>query len=206
MDLVFVHERTVNSLQQRGSRREEEHVAHPEQIVRTLLVQNRSRVDPTRHLEGHAGGEVRLDDTRQDVDTRPLGSKHEMDARGTRHLRQALKRLFDLLRRGHHEVGEFVDHDDDIRQHLPLDLFAFRLARLLLEAEGPFTLGELLAGLLIELIDVADARRGHHLIPLFHLTYDALQRSCSALRARHHVGDQMWNPVINRQLEHLRVN
>ena len=39
-----------------------------------------------------------------------------MDAGRRRLLRETLDQEFDLLARGHHQVGELVDDDDDLRE------------------------------------------------------------------------------------------
>ena len=93
-----------------------EHVALAEQLLRALLAQNRAAVDLARHLEGNAGREVRLDRAGDDVDRGALRRHDEMDARRARHLREALDRALDVLARDHHQIGHFVDDDDDVGQ------------------------------------------------------------------------------------------
>ena len=36
-----------------------------------------------------------------------------MNTNGTGHLRQTRDRIFDFVPRGHHQIGEFIDNDDD---------------------------------------------------------------------------------------------
>ena len=51
-----------------------------------------------------------------DVDRRPLRRQDQVNADRARHLRQAANRFFHFVAGHHHQVGEFVDHDDDERQ------------------------------------------------------------------------------------------
>jgi hypothetical protein len=48
----------------------------------------------------------------------PLRGQDQVDAGGARLLRQPGDQLLDLLADHHHQVGELVDHDDDVRQAL----------------------------------------------------------------------------------------
>src|SRR3569623_300045 len=74
------HEGTVQAHGHAGAGREIEHVAVAEQMLGALLVEYRARIDARRYLEGAARRNVGLDEARDDVDRRPLGSMHEMDA------------------------------------------------------------------------------------------------------------------------------
>ena len=62
--------------------------------------------------------DVRLDHPGDHVHGRPLRREHEVDADRARLLREADDRVLDLLRRDHHQVGELVDHDEQVRQRL----------------------------------------------------------------------------------------
>src|SRR5436305_118951 len=46
-----------------------------------------------------------------------------MNADGARHLCQAGDRLFDFARGRHHEIGEFVDDDHDVRKRFAIFVF-----------------------------------------------------------------------------------
>ena len=63
-------------------------------------------------------GNVRLDHPGDHVHRRPLRREHEVDADGARLLREPDDGVLDLLRRDHHQVGELVDHDEQVRQRL----------------------------------------------------------------------------------------
>ena len=91
-----------------------EHVAATQQRLGAVGVENGARIDFGRHAERHAGREVRLDQSGDDVDRRPLRRQHQVNADRARHLRQSRDRLFDVAAVEHHQVGQFVDDDDDV--------------------------------------------------------------------------------------------
>src|SRR5205814_9449155 len=61
-------------------------------------------------------GDVRLDHPGDYVDGRALRREHEVDAGGTGLLRETDDGVLHLLRRDHHQVGELVDHDEQVGQ------------------------------------------------------------------------------------------
>ena len=83
-----------------------------------------------------AGREVGLDGAGDDVDRRALRRRDDVDAGGAGHLGEALDGAFDVLAGDHHQVGHFVDDDDDEGQRLEVELLALedRLAGLAVEA------------------------------------------------------------------------
>ena len=99
-----------------------EHVALAEQLLGALLAEDGAAVDLAGDLEADAGRQVGLDDAGDDVDRRPLRRHDQVDAGGARLLREPLDQELDLLAGGHHQVGELVDDDDDLRQHLVFEL------------------------------------------------------------------------------------
>ena len=54
-----------------------------------------------------------------DVHARALGGEHEVDADRARLLGDADDRVLDVGRRDHHQVGELVDHAQDVGQRAP---------------------------------------------------------------------------------------
>ncbi len=113
--------RAVQPDEARRGGRQKQHVALAEQLFGAVAVENRPRVDLRRHAERDARRQVGLDQAGDDVDRRPLRRQNQVDADGARHLREPRDRLFDLVARHHHQVGELVDHDDDEGQRLRLD-------------------------------------------------------------------------------------
>ena len=116
-DLLDLGVRDEGSVHARdaSAARHEQHVALAEQLFGALLAQDGAAVDLRRHLEGDAGREVRLDGTGDDVDRRALRGEHDVNAGGARHLRQTRDGIFDFMAGGHHEIGEFIDNDHDVR-------------------------------------------------------------------------------------------
>jgi hypothetical protein len=108
------------------------HVALAEQLLGSLLAQDRSAVDLGGHLEGNAGREIRLDGAGDDIDRGALRRQNDVDAGRPRHLRQALDRALDVLARDHHQIGHLVHNHHDIRQRLEVELLLLvdRLAAL----------------------------------------------------------------------------
>jgi hypothetical protein len=89
-----------------------------EQRFGAALVEDGARIHLGRHLEGDARGMLAL---MRPVITSTDGrcvARIEMDAGGARLLRQPRDQLLDLLADDHHQVGELVDDDDDVRQRL----------------------------------------------------------------------------------------
>ena len=80
----------------RGAGRQEKHVAFAEQMLGAHDVKNRARVDASGYAKADTRRKVRLDQTGDDIDTRPLRGKHKMHTDRPRHLRQA---RYAILRR-----------------------------------------------------------------------------------------------------------
>ncbi|MPN12963.1 hypothetical protein SDC9_160283 [bioreactor metagenome] len=126
-----------------------------------------------------------------------------MDACGACFLRKAGNLLFDLLANHHHQVGQLVDDDHDVRHGLQ------RLRRFRGQGER---IGDVLPLFLrildlgIEAGNIAHPHRRHQLVALFHLGDAPVQRVGRLL----HVGDdrrqQVRNALVDRQFQHLRVD
>ena len=72
-------------------------------------------------------------------------------------------RFLDFASRGHHEIGQFVDDDNQVR-HLPV----------------PYLLGVFSPPRFYPLVvihDIPDARGGESVVTIFHLVLDALQNA-----------------------------
>ena len=65
-------------------------------------------------LESDTRGHVRLDQAGDDVDRGTLRGEDHVHAAGSGHLGQAHDAALDVLLGDHHQVGELVDHDDDV--------------------------------------------------------------------------------------------
>lgn len=84
----------------------------------SFAVEDGARVDLRGDLKGDARGVVGFDDAGDDVDGRALRREDGVDPDCARHLREAGDGRLDVLGGGHHEVGEFVDDEYDVRQFL----------------------------------------------------------------------------------------
>ena len=70
--------------------------------------------------EGDPRRDVRLDHPGDDVDPGTLRRDDEVDADGAGLLSEAGDRLLDVARGDHHQVGELIDDDSDVRESLRL--------------------------------------------------------------------------------------
>ena len=142
-----------------------------------------------------------------------LGRHDDVDAGGTRHLRQALHCGLNLLAGDHHQVGHLVDHDDDIGQvlmRLRLHLIG-RFAGLAVEtglhaAFCGLALGRHLGHALVIAADVADAELAHVAVPALHLARGPFQRGDGLSGFGDDRGQQMRDALIDRQLQHFGVD
>jgi hypothetical protein len=150
-DFFFGDEGRVEAMDPRSSWREIEQVAAAEEGFSAVGVENGARVDLGGEAEGNAGGNVGLDKAGDDVDRGALRSEHQMNADGAGHLGEARDGFFDVGLVDHHEVGELIDDDHDVRQRL---LFLLGLVE-----EG----GRGGVKQTVILLDVADAARGEQL-------------------------------------------
>ncbi len=129
-------------------------------------------------------GKVGLDQAGDDVHRRALGGDDQVDADGTRHLRQAADVLLHLFGRGHHQVGHLVhDHHDE--------------GQVLLVAFGQ---------VLVVAGQIACADFAQEGVAPLHL-FDGPEENARRLV---HFGDnrrqQMGNAVVDAQLDHLRID
>ena len=146
-----------------------EHVALAEQLLGALLAEDGAAVDLRGDGEGDAGRQIGLDDAGDDVDRGALRRHDQVDAGGAGLLGEPLDQELDLLAGGHHQVGELVDDDDDLRQDLIFELLELvaRLAGLgvvagLDAAPERLALHLRLAHLGVEAGELPDADRRHH--------------------------------------------
>src|SRR5438034_9854884 len=116
--LLVSDERALGADEFGGAGRQIEHVAFAEQFVGAHPVQDRARVHLRRDLKSDARRDVRLDDAGDDVHAGPLRGDDAMNAGGAGHLRDSGDGHFHVGGRGKHQVGEFVDDDDDVAELL----------------------------------------------------------------------------------------
>ncbi len=121
-----------------------------------------------------------------------------MNTHSARHLRQTGDRFFDLTRRRHHQVGQFVDHNNDIGQPFTI---TSGITGFVAEAWNR----QLLLVLVIN-FEISDAAVRQFLISCFHLGHSPLQRILRDLRFRDDRHQQMRNVLIQSKLEPFRID
>ena len=115
-DLLLAHVGALEALEPRRAERLEEHVALAEEALGARPVEDDARVGLARDRERDPRRHVRLDHPRDHVHGRALRREHEVDADRARLLREADDAVLDGLRRDHHQVGELVDDDEEVRE------------------------------------------------------------------------------------------
>jgi hypothetical protein len=112
LDLGIRDERTLQA--DHAAAEHEEQVAVADEAFGAVLIEDRPRVDLRRDLVGDAGREVGLDEAGDDVDGRALRGEDRDGCRRRGPSVPGGRSALDLLAGRHHEVGEFVDDDDDV--------------------------------------------------------------------------------------------
>jgi hypothetical protein len=101
-----------------------------DQTFRTGLVEDDSAVGETVDGIRHAGGNVGLDDTSDDVHRWPLRGQDEMDSDGASLLRQDRQGRLDFGLHCHHEVRQLIDdHNNEGQYPFAVNLLDGRLGR-----------------------------------------------------------------------------
>ena len=117
-NFLFSDQGSMKAQEAAGSRRQEEHVAAAQQRLGPVGVEDGARIDFGGQSEADAGGDVGLDEAGDDVHAGALRGQDEMNADGAGHLREAGDGFFHVGAVEHHQVGEFVDDDDDVGERL----------------------------------------------------------------------------------------
>ena len=163
----------------------EEHIAVAEQLLSAGHIEDRARI----HLRGDGqcdpARDICLDDAGNHVDGWALCGNHQMHARRTRHLGEAADGILHLIGSGHHQVGQFVNENDDARQRLFLRI---------LFAE------------LIVAHHIAHVIVREELIAVEHLRHRPAECARRLARIGHDGHQQVRNAVIDAQLDLLRVD
>ncbi len=173
------------------------------QLLGTNLVQNGAGIDPRRHLKRDSRRNIRLDQSGNHVHGRSLRGQDQMNAGRPALLRQSCDEFFHLFAHDHHQVRQFVDDDDDVRQRAQgCPFFFVHIQRV--EDRLVLLIGAV--DLTVKTRNVADAERGHQFVAALHLNDRPAQRVGRIL----HVGDdrcqQVRDTVVYRQFQHLRVD
>ena len=194
LDLGLVDPGSLDTHRLGRTHRQEQGVTLTDELLCAGLVEHDSRVCQRRGCERQTRGHVGLDEAGDDVDAGSLGGEHQVDAGGTGQLRDALDRGFDVARGDHHEVGELVDDDQQVRVRLE---DAFRTGRCL---DAAFADG------LVELLDVLEPVVREVVVAGVHFAHDPFERLGGLLRVRDDRGDQVRDAFVDRQLDALGVD
>src|SRR5208283_1595980 len=147
------------------------------------------------HPERNPRREVRLDQSGNHIHRRPLRCQNQVDPHRARHLRQSRDRLLNIVRVHHHQIRQLVNDDDQIGKRLVLALLhILKQRKRLLLLEGP-----------VVLVDVPHPALRQQLQPVLHLPRRIPQHIRRHLRIRYHRRDQMRNPLVQIQLQPLRI-
>ena len=148
------------------------------------MIQDHAAVHARSDGEGNPRREVGLDQPRHHVHRRALRCDDQVDAGGARQLRQTGNGALGLVRRDHHQVGQFVNHYHQEGQFLA----ALRRH----------------AGVVIR--DITRPDLGEPVIAVVHFPRHPLQRANHALDLHHHRRQQVRDAIVIGQLHPFRVN
>ena len=143
-----------------------------------------------------------------------------MDTSGTCELRDTRDTGLDIGRCDHHQVGELVDHADDVRQFFLGNFERIIIARHFHVAHGGtlfwchfgihgFSLGLLfliLKQLRVKASDIAHVGLGKNLVAMLHLSNQPFQRTRHFLGLSHHWNQHMRQRIIHLHLHHFGVD
>src|SRR5699024_4455788 len=177
-----------------SSLRNEQSLAHADKFFSTTLIQDHARVSQRRGSKCQTGWHICLNQTGNNVHGWTLRSQNQVDTCGAGFLSNAHDRVFDFLRRSHHQVRQLINdtNNERVRAHFALRP---RRCRQLTRTH-----------LAVEVLNVANTRGFHIHVALFHFFNQPLQRRRGLLRLRDNWRDQVRNPFVRSQLHHLRVH
>ena len=174
-----------------------QHIALADQLFRAGRIQNDAGFDLAGHRKRDTRRNIRLHDTGDNVSRRTLRCDNKVHACGSRLLRDTADGVLDFLCGDHHQVGQLVDDDDDLRQHLIL----LRMTVLGLLCFGLFGTHEVVIA-----DQIAHLMVREQLVAAFHLTDRPVERTGGLFRVGNDRNQQVRNAVVVAQLDHLRVH
>src|SRR5699024_2608492 len=193
LDFFIGDERTLHA-HWASALRDEQSIAHTDELFRATLVQDDSGVGQRGGSKSQTGRNVGLDQASHNIHGWTLRGQNQVDTCRTSLLCDAHDGVFDFLRCGHHQVRQLVDDTDDKRIWTHLTLRARRCCQ--------FTRTHLA----VEVLDVPHTSRLHVHVALFHLFYHPLHGSRSLLRLRKARSDQVRYAPIRSHFHHLRIH
>ena len=117
-----------------------------------------------------------------------------MNAHGARHLREARDRLFHVAGIEHHQIGQLVDDDDDVRNRLFVPRFVEQAGRAILIEQA------------VVLVDVPDAFGGEQFQAALHFADRVAQRIGREFRLGDDGRVKMRNAFVVAQFQTLGVH
>ena len=130
-----------------------------------------------------------------------------MNTRRTRFLRQTRNQLFDLFADSHHQVGEFIHQNNDIRQFFQHRMHGVHaVARFPVRIRNGTAHPRRFGDFLVVTREVTHAQRRHQLITTLHFIHAPAQCVSGVFHIGNDFGQQMRDPFIDRQFKHFRVD
>ena len=136
-----------------------------------------------------------------------MRGQNQVNADRARLLGEHRNRRFNFALHRHHEVGHFVDHDDDVRQHAagvrPILERHFEIAWLLHWC--PLAVGVQLHTT-IELLQIAAGIRFQQTVAVLHLHDGPLEHRRRIAIVGNHLVTQVRQRVVDAELDHFRID
>ena len=115
VNFLVVDQRALHPAGLGRIRVQEQHVALTQQSLRTNRVQDHPRVDLGSHGESYARRNVRLEKAGDHVYRRALSGQHQVNSCSPPQLGKPDQVLLDFESAGHHQVGQFVNYQQQKR-------------------------------------------------------------------------------------------
>ena len=114
----------------------------------------------------------------------PLGRDDKMHSGSPSHLRQSADGVFDFTWSCHHQVSQLIDDNNDLWHWLKAVFF----------------------GSPVKACHITHAVILKHLVAVEHLIYCPGERACGLFGVGDNWNQQVWDAVINAELDHFRVD
>ena len=164
-DLFIRHKGTLHTHGLGSTDRQEQHIAVAQQLFGAAAVQNGAGVDLAGNCKCNTAGDVGFDQAGDNVHAGALGCHNQVDTGRTGFLGNAADIIFHLFAGNHHQVGQLVNDNGDIRQ-------VFQHIGVLL-------------GQLVIALDIAHIVFGKQLIAALHLGHTGPQGTGGLARLGH---------------------
>ena len=153
-------------------------------------------------MERDAGRDVGLNQACDHVYRWALGCQNQVYACGTGFLRQAGNLLLHFFAFHHHQIGQFINDDHDVRQFFQGFWFIGREAEWVEQRFVGFTSG---LYFVIKACQLAHAHVCEQAVATLHFGHAPIEGIGSLLHVGHDRREQMGDTFIYRQFQHFRV-